>query len=220
MSLPSESPSYPAPPWDTHTEGAASLYLVSAKTVRLPAGFRPVAALGKTSGMLAYLRYLPPSPLQYQELIWIPAMVRAGGRRGWFVDKIYVDDEASLAAGRTEWALPKTLAKFDRQSGGITVTADDGTFARLRLRRFGPAQPLRSQLTTLQAAGDQVLGFNCSFSGRVQLGGLTVESFSPGGDGWPSFISARSTRAGGFLSKGRARMHPAKTLGGHRDGRD
>ncbi|MBW2454399.1 MAG: acetoacetate decarboxylase family protein [Deltaproteobacteria bacterium] len=218
MTSSSDSPSYPPPPWDTHAEGAGSVYLVSAKTVRLPTGFRPVAALGKTSGMLAYLRYLAPSPLEYQELIWIPAMVRAGGQRGWFVDKIYVDNEASLAAGRTEWALPKTLAQFDREGDRVTVTAEDGTFARLRLRRFGPAQRMRSRLATLQAEGAEVVRFTCSFSGQVQLGGLTVESFSPGGDGWPSFVSARSTHAGGTLAKGRARMHAAQRLGGRLDG--
>ncbi len=214
MSLSSGSPTYPAPPWDTYAEGAGSLYLVAAKTVRLPAGFRPVSVLGKTSGMLVYLRYVAPSPLEYQELIWIPAMVRAGGQRGWFVDKMYVDDEASLEAGRTEWALPKMLAHFEREGDRVTVTAGDGTFARLRLRRLGPAQPLRSRLATLQAEGDQLVRFACTFSGRLQLGGLTVESFAPGGDGWPSFAAARSTGVGGALSQGRAIMQAARRLGG------
>jgi len=213
MTSPSQPPAYPPPPWDTHVQGAGSIYLVAAKTLRLPPGFRPVTALGRASGMLVYLRYLPPSPLVYRELIWIPAMVRAGGRRGWYVDKIYVDDEASLAAGRAEWALPKTLAQFDDHGDRITFTAEDGTYARLRLRRFGPARPLDSTLATIQSRENRLVRFRCTFGGRVQLGGLTVEMFSPGGDGWPSFVAARSTRAGGYLSAGRARMHEPQVIG-------
>ena len=119
MTAPSDQASYPTPPWDTHAEGAASLYLVARRTLRLPAGFTPVAAMGRTTGVLAYLRYLPPSPLAYDELIWIPTMVRAGGKRGWFVEKIYVDHPGSLAAGRREWGLPKELARFERQGDHI-----------------------------------------------------------------------------------------------------
>ncbi len=206
----SDQPSYPPPPWQTHVEGAASSYLVPARALRLPAGFRPVSAFGRTSGMLAYLRYLPPSPLQYQELLWIPTMVRAAGKIGGYVEKIYVDDEASLAAGRTEWALPKTLARFERQGDRVVFAAEDGTHGTFRLRGFGPRQPLGTRLTTLQARADQVLQFVCTFSGRVQLGGLRVESFEPGGDRWPSFVGARSLGVGGRLSGGRATMHVAQ----------
>lgn len=214
MADPPDHHAYPPPPWQTHAEGAAASYLVPAKALALPEGFVPISVLGRTTGVLAYLRYLPPSPLAYDELIWLPTMVRAGGTRGWFVERIYVDDEASRDAGQLEWALPKTLARFERQGNRICFDAEDGTHARLRLRGFGPRQPLRSRMATLQARRDTVVRFTCSFGGRVQLGGLTVESFVPGGDGWPSFVGARPLGAGGRLSAARATMHPPEILDG------
>lgn len=212
MSRSPHGPSFPPPPWHTFAEGAATTYLVSARSVCWPAGFRPVSVLGRATGLLAYLRYLPPSPLLYDELIWIPAMVRAGGSLGWFVEKMYVNDETSLRAGRAEWALPKSLARFERRGDRVDFEAADGTRARFRLQAWGPQQRVRSRLATLQARGGDVLRFACTFDGRVQLGGLTVESFEPGGDGWASFQGARRLRPGGRLTDARATMHEAQVL--------
>ena len=79
-----------------------------------PSQLRIVPILpGRTLGMLAMVRYGPGSTLTYHELIVAPALGYASGRAGFWISQISVDSPASAAAGRHEWALPKTLARFN-----------------------------------------------------------------------------------------------------------
>ncbi|HEU4532662.1 MAG TPA: hypothetical protein VFS00_01045, partial [Polyangiaceae bacterium] len=85
---------YPDAPWRMHGLALVRSFLVPTDALELPAPLRPVAAAGRTTGALIYVRYLEPSPLTYHELIWAPALVRApGGGVGLYVGAIYVDDE-------------------------------------------------------------------------------------------------------------------------------
>jgi hypothetical protein len=65
--------------------------------------------------MLALINYTSGS-LVYHELIIAPAIIRAAGRIGAWISHIYVDDQASLAAGHDIWGLPKQLASFEWQT--------------------------------------------------------------------------------------------------------
>jgi hypothetical protein len=202
---------YPSPPWHTHGKGAGAAYVVPVESIVLPDGFTAMSLLGRAMGVLSYVEYMPPSPLSYSELIWMPAMVRHGNLRGYWVEKMYVDDEASLAAGREVWALPKSLARFERDGEFVRIAAEDGTEIELRMRGFGPRKRLSSRVATLQHRDGEVVQFQCSFDGTVQIGTVDVVSFSAGGDGWPSFQKARKLPGSAGLLRGfEATMHPPR----------
>jgi hypothetical protein len=133
---------YPPPPWHTHGRAWAQPYLVDTRAFDLPPGFRPVTVACRALGILGLVEYLPPSPLTYAELVWMPCLVRAAGSRGFFVDRMYVDSEPSRAAGRAEWALPKQLARFAITDTRATIDTEDGAHLVLDLRRRGPGVPV------------------------------------------------------------------------------
>jgi hypothetical protein len=189
------SASYPPPPWQTYGDGAGAVYVVPRASITLPEGFEAVSLLGRCAGVLAYLQYKPPSPLHYNELIWIPCMVRwrAGGttHTGYWVEKMYVDCERSLAAGRTEWALPKTLARFERDGDVIRMQAEDGTALALQMSGRGPRTGLSSSLTTLQHEHGALVRFRCRFKGSLQWGRVEPIAFRSDDPGWASFRAAK-----------------------------
>lgn len=204
--------SYPPPPWHTHGDGAGALYAVPARAIRLPAGFEAVSLFGRSAGVLAFIEYKPPSPLCYRELIWMPCLVKRGGQRGYWVEKMYVDDERSLAAGRALWSLPKTMARFERKGDRIAVRAEDGTAITLRTSGFGPHAPLSSDVATLQhdPASSAPVRLRCAFRGHVQLGRFEVVSFDSDDPGWASWSAAtRLPASSGLLHGFEAIMHPA-----------
>jgi acetoacetate decarboxylase len=107
---------YPPAPWRLWGEAIVTLRAVSLDTARAltPAGLRVVPVLpGKTLAALYCARYGSRSTLSYHELIVAPALVCSKGRVGFWISHIYVDDPASMAAGREIWGLPKELAKFE-----------------------------------------------------------------------------------------------------------
>jgi hypothetical protein len=184
-------PSYPAPPW--HTQGYATFraYRVPTSLVELPEGLEAQSIAGHSIGLLGFVRYTEPSPLTYGELIWLPTRVSARGRSGFYVARMHVDSEASLAAGREVWALPKTLARFHEEGERIVVETEDGSRFTLRSRGYGPALPLRSTMVTLQSREGRVLRFAGSTSTRARAGSLVVESHDIREPAWESFLAAR-----------------------------
>lgn len=176
-------PSYPEPPWEMHGSGVFCPYLVPVRTLELPAGMEPLQVGGMAMGMLAYLRYEPPSPLAYDEMIWMPCLVRhraADGQllRGWWVARMWVDSEASLEGGRAIWALPKRLARFERHGSGVKMHGDHGTELALTWRRVSPGLPLRSRMATLQVDGERVVRFRARVRAHTRLVHLQLPRFS------------------------------------------
>jgi acetoacetate decarboxylase len=106
---------YPPAPW--HLEGEAVIISrpIDIETARqfVPRRLRIVPVLpGRTVGALYCARYSPESTLTYHELIVAPALTYAHGKLGFWISHIYVDDPASMAAGRGIWGLPKEMAIF------------------------------------------------------------------------------------------------------------
>ena len=187
---------YPEPPWQTYGRAFFAPFLVPAHALSVPPGLSPMQAFGKATGMLAYVEYLPPSPLCYRELIWMPCLVRttAGGRRtrGYFVAVMYVDHEGSLAGGREIWALPKTMAAFEAHAQGVDVSAGDGTRIALSFRPGGIGARVQSTMATLQVRDDgAVVRFRAACQARVCPAHIQVERFSSSAAGWKSFEGAR-----------------------------
>jgi hypothetical protein len=199
----SEPPPYPQPPWETHGFAVFCPYAVPLGALALPDGLEPVHVAGRAAGLLAYVRYEAPSPLTYEEMIWMPAFVRhraAGGElvRGFWVSRMWVDSEASLRAGRELWALPKTLARFERSRTGVAMHADHGTELVLEWRRLSPALPFRSRVATVQLDGDRVVSFRARTTAHTSLARLDVRRLSSSDDALRSLDEA--TPAGGLAS--------------------
>lgn len=108
---------YPTEPWDLHGQAVASVFLVPPSELPTPPpGTRLVSFAGRAVVTAAFLRYEEPSPLTYDELM-VTAVVRRGLRLRVWIPCIWVDDEASRDGGRTLWAIPKDLARFDVDPG-------------------------------------------------------------------------------------------------------
>jgi hypothetical protein len=187
---------YPDPPWQTYGRAFFAPYVVSAHTLSLPPGLEPLQAFGVATGLLGYVEYHAPSPLTYRELIWMPCLVSttAGGRRarGYFVARMYVDHEGSLAGGREIWALPKTMAMFQAHDRGVDVSAEDGTRIALSFKPRGFGMRVRNKMATLQRRDDgTILRFQANCGAKVSPAAFRLERFSSSHEGWRSFEGAR-----------------------------
>lgn len=155
---------HPATPWHTHGRSYVSPYLVRARDVHVPPQLTVESHFGMATGLLGYVVYEDPSPLRYAELIWLSCRVSArtaDGRtvRGFYVDKMYVDLEASKRAGQDLWGLPKQLATFDERDGRVHVATEDGAELTLEIGARGPSLTASSSVVTLQVRGDEVIRF-------------------------------------------------------------
>jgi hypothetical protein len=180
---------YPPAPWHTHGRAYIQPYLVQASSLSLPDGFRPVSLAGRCVGILALIEYVPPSPLTYAELAWMPCLVSASGVRGYYIEKMYVDSEASLAGGRELWAIPKQLARFAIEDDYATVDTEDGAHVELSLFKRGPSVPLRAGAGTVQDDGSELVRFRGRGTARTASGGLAVRA-ADGLDAWNGWRTA------------------------------
>jgi len=189
---------YPKPPWRTYGSGLAIPCIVSAREVNVPEEFSVVHTAGRTLGMLVYLEYATPSPLVYRELMWLSAVVRCRDRGYrvphsfgpmYYVARMYVDNEQSLEAGRNEWALPKTLASFNRVGNRIGVSAEDGTELSFAFRPRGPSFSAPTNISTLQKGVGRVVCFRASGRAQLQLATYRIRSFASEHGEWQSFKS-------------------------------
>ena len=210
-----KSPIYPDPPWSTHGYAAFRAYRVPVADLDLPPGFEVKSRFGYSVGLVGFVRYVAPSPLTYAELIWMPAQVRVAGRVGWYVERMHVDCERSLAAGREIWALPKTLADFDERDGEVSVRTADGTRVDLSFSRLGPGIPGRSVMKTIQANGGETLSFAANTRAKAHLARVRVTDIDIAEKGWESFRRARPLPApGGMLSRFETTMNLPRPIAG------
>ena len=201
---------YPQPPWHTHGRAWVQPYLVDAGDVTLPPGFRAVTSLGKAVGFLALVEYTPPSPLVYAELAWLPFLVSAGGQRGLYIAKMYVDSADSLAGGREIWAIPKQLARFDIRNDAATVDTEDGAHLELSLKKRGPGLTLKAGASTLQPKDGGILQFRGTGTAKTASGGLAVTA-SRGMDSWLAWRGAtRLPGVGAALTRFQITMQPPR----------
>lgn len=208
---------YPEPPWDTYGTAVFCPTLLRAEHLVLPAGVQPVLRWGWAVGMLAYVDYRAPSPLEYQELVWMPCLtqvtLRSGKRaRGYHVAVMLVDSEASLAGGRELWKLPKTLASFRRTPSGVEVHAEDGTALSLNARAWGPSIRARSSLSTLQRDGEGYVRFRGRTEARLELARTSLSQYRPASPAWAGLAEARLLGVGATLTSFHATMLPPESL--------
>jgi hypothetical protein len=147
MSAPSIVPA----PWSLRGESFIQLMLSPVEEVRglVPEGFRIRSRKGFTLGALMWVHYTDSPVGPYEELLYMPARVRVGGRTGYCITHIWVDSRDSLESGKENWLIPKRLGTMTFQSSGRLREAslEDGSpVARMRFHcpAFPPPMPMHS----------------------------------------------------------------------------
>jgi len=171
-------PDVPPAPWECRC--SALLWLARggrAAAAALPSALAGSRALATVGG---FVRYTDTPVGPYDEVLGM--IGSSTGLRPWgHVAFMSVDSRPSMAGGRTNWAMPKTLANFDGDpAAGQTVsgTGADGIrwSVRATSRVIGPSVPLKTKGTARQQFGDGRIGDSLlSFSGRVRPAIVTVE---------------------------------------------
>ena len=146
----------------------------------------PSALGSRTLGVVGGLVRYSDTPVgPYDEVLGLVGALT--GLRPWaHVAFMAVDSAASLVGGRTNWAMPKTLAAFEGGVGsGRPFTATGADEARWRVsatpRVVGPAVPMVSRGTARQVFPDGRIG-SCPLTARARLrpAVVTVEVDSEG----------------------------------------
>ncbi len=189
-------PSSPPAPWTVAADVVIWVHRAApGAAALLPGPLRRVRTLPLT--LAAFVRYSDTPVGPYAELLASPVALleapRLAGvapRRGGTVlgapalagsvPFIAVDSVASIHAGRTAWALPKTLARFAFERGraeasgvGWRVEAS----LRVRTRR---AFPLDLTLRDRQARPDgTTVDVAVGLAGRARVGRVTVDADGP-----------------------------------------
>jgi len=183
--LPGESA--PAP-WATVLDAVVWFHrAASGAAERLPAALQRRRRLPVTVGALIRYRETPVGP--YHEVLASPVVL--AGTRGpeAVVPFIAVDSLPSVRGGRENWALPKTLARFewpesargcfelDAEGAGWSVHAT----VRPRARRLPFAARTRNRQVT--PAGQEVI-FDSAWRGRARVAWVELETRGPTLPGW------------------------------------
>ncbi|MGO4123334.1 acetoacetate decarboxylase family protein [Inquilinus sp. YAF38] len=165
---------YPSPPWRLRGTVHAALWRVprAALPGPLPDGARPLG-WGR-SALLATVRaeWQPAGDLTYAELV-VAVPVRLGRRIGVAITAAWVDSPASLAGGRTLWAIPKRLGRFESVNGRTALADPQGPVAIFadRPERILPLR-LPVPLLVLQPDGSGIRITRAAATGRPGLGGI------------------------------------------------
>jgi Acetoacetate decarboxylase (ADC) len=147
------SPStFPPPPWRLAGPAAVAGGLLPLATAcaAVPPGLSVVPVTpGHAVAALVLVRYGGSSVLAYSELGLLIGPVAGAGRVGGWVERMWVDSEASRAGGRAIWGVPKELARFEWQENGrdraVTVRDEaDTLLLRAAWRRSPVTVPLRA----------------------------------------------------------------------------
>lgn len=168
-------------PWECHCSALVWLGRGGkAAAAALPAALRGASALGTVGG---FVRYIDTPVGAYDEVLGVVGS-RSGLRPWGHVALMAVDSPASLVGGRTNWAMPKTLAEFDgAPASAMTATGADETTWTIRAtpRPVGPAVPFAAKGAARQQFSDGRIGDSVlSFRGRVRPAIVTVEVSSAG----------------------------------------
>jgi hypothetical protein len=176
---------------------------------RLPAALRARRRLPVTVGALIRYRETPVGP--YHEVLASPALLLGPRGPEAAVPFIAVDSLSSVHGGRENWALPKTLARFEWPEdprNGFELDAEGSGWSvhatvRPRARRLPFAGAVRNRQVT--PAGDEVV-FDSRCRGPVRVATVELETRGPTLPGW-----LRSGRHPALVLEGaRVRVGPAE----------
>lgn len=140
-----------------------------------PDRHRGLAVVG---GMVSY----ESTPVGRYHEVFGTVGLRAGRSVRGTVPFMAVDSRSSLVGGRTNWSLPKCLARFTGEPGDAAMTAEgDGWTVRVRARPYGPTYRIPMSGRVVQPWPDGGLReATLDGSGRGQSAIVTVEVESDG----------------------------------------
>lgn len=133
----------------------------------------------------AFVRYTDTPVGAYDEVLGMVAS-RTGLRPWGNVAFMSVDSESSLVGGRTNWAMPKTLARFKGELADGELITGEGSdevswSVSAKPRVKGPAIPLKLKASARQQFADGRVGDSeLIFAGRVRPALVTVGVSSAG----------------------------------------
>jgi hypothetical protein len=161
-------------------------------------------ALAVIGGLISYSD-TPVGP--YHEVLGAVGL-RAGRTVRNTVPFMAVDSTASLVGGRTNWSLPKTLARFTGEPADGEMTAHgEGWAVRVRARPYGPSVPIPMSGRIVQAWPDgQLRSAALAGKGRGRSAIVTVEVESDGE--LPSWLRP-GRHLGAVVSQASFTMEPA-----------
>jgi hypothetical protein len=175
-------------PWHTLLDAVLWFHRAAPEaTERLPRPLRTRRKLPLTVGALIRYRETPVGP--YREILASPALLLGARGPEASVPFIAVDSLASVHGGRENWALPKTLARFewpDRTSEGFELDAEGRGWSvhatvRPRRRRLPFAATTRNRQVT---PSGQEITFAGRWRGRARLASVELETRGPTLPGW------------------------------------
>ena len=175
-------------PWDTVLDAVLWFHRAAPGAAeRLPRALRARAALPVTVGALIRYRETPVGA--YREVLASPALLLGPRGPEAAVPFIAVDSLASVHGGRENWALPKTLARFEwpeRPAGGFELDAEGRGWSvhatvRPRARRLPFAARTRNRQVT--PAGQEVI-FDSAWRGRARVAWVELETRGPTLPAW------------------------------------
>jgi hypothetical protein len=177
--LPSSSP---PPPWNCRVEAV----LWTQRATRPPSEGLAFDWLGQSTGLTVagFIRYLESPVGPYHEVL-AGSMVRTGFRPALQVPFIAVDSLASVAGGRINWALPKTVADFEVDLAGASARAEGADWS-LAVQPAGERPsarrpvPLRAVLPAIGPLGT----YRTSLRGRARLVRVRTQADGETLSGW------------------------------------
>ena len=175
-------------PWTTVLDAVLWFHRAAPTAAeRLPRALRDRRSLPITVGALIRYRETPVGP--YHEVLATPVVLAGPKGPEAVVPFIAVDSLASVHGGRENWALPKTLARFEwpeTPRGGFELDAEGTGWSvhatvRPRKLRLPFAATSRNRQVT---PGNQEITFDSSWRGRARLASVELETRGPTLPGW------------------------------------
>jgi hypothetical protein len=167
---------FPPAPWQLRGVGFQTVHPIplAAALPFMPRGAQLVPLWpGVTLATVYVAAYAQGSTLRYHEAIIAVGVVRVGGRLGFALPRVYVDEPRSLAGGQALWGLPKELATFRRERQGtervIRVAREGAEVLSLRVGRARGAVPLGLPLPAFGVRGAETVYFVGRLRARVGL---------------------------------------------------
>jgi hypothetical protein len=175
-------------PWNTVLDAVVWFHRAAPGAAdRLPAPLRGRRALPVTVGALVRYAETPVGP--YHEVLASPVLLSGSRGPEAAVPFIAVDSLPSVHGGRENWALPKTLARFDwpeRPRGGFELDAEgDGWSVHASVRPRPRKLPLAAVLRNRQVtpAGEEIV-FGSRMRGAARIATVELETRGPTLPGW------------------------------------
>jgi hypothetical protein len=175
-------------PWATVLDAVVWFHRAAPGAIqRLPRQLRGRPSLPVTVGALIRYRETPVGP--YREVLASPALVLGPRGPEAAVPFIAVDSLPSVHGGRENWALPKTLARFEwpeQPHGGFELDAEGRGWSvhatvRPRPRRLPFAAVTRNRQVTPH--GEEIV-FDSRWRGPARLASVELETRGPTLPGW------------------------------------